>query len=93
MTQLAELLTKIIRERGDYFSTNNKEAFNWLEEKAKEVRKMVYREIRQDIKIDLMMLAQGIDSEPIPKDIQKDIDKEFLDMIMNWWESKCKLLP
>ena len=41
MTQLEELLARIIRERGGYFSTNNKETFNWLEEKAKEVRKMV----------------------------------------------------
>ena len=79
MTQLAELLAKIIRERGGYFSTNNKETFNWLEEKAKEVRKMVYREIRQDIKIDLMILAKEC-GELSHKEIQSVIESKFLDI-------------
>ena len=79
MTELAELLARIIRERGGYFSTNNKEAFNWLEEKAKEVRKMVYREIRHDIKIDLMILAKEC-GELSHKEIQSVIESKFLDM-------------
>lgn len=79
MTQLAELLAMIIRERGGYFSTNNNEAFNWLEEKAKEVRKMVYLEIRQDIKIDLMILAKEC-GELSDKEIQSVIESKFLDM-------------
>ena len=79
MTQLAELLASIIRERGGYFPTHYKETFNWLEEKAKEVRKMVYREIRQDIKIDLMILAKEC-GELSDKEIQSVIESKFLDM-------------
>ena len=81
MTQLAELLARIIRERGGYFSTNDEETFNWLEEKAKEIRKMVYREIRQDIYIDLLMLEKGLDSKPVPEEIQKVISEKFWDLL------------
>ena len=79
MTQLAELLARIIRERGGYLSTYDKETFFWLEEKAKEVSKMVYRKIRQDIKIDLMILAKEC-GELSDKEIQSVIESKFLDM-------------
>lgn len=41
MTQLAQLLGNIIRERGGYFPTNDKASFDWLEAKAKEVENLV----------------------------------------------------
>ena len=41
MTQLAELLARIIRARGGYFSANDKAASDWLEAKAKEVESLV----------------------------------------------------
>lgn len=44
MTILAETLGKIIRERGGILPSHD----NWLEEKAQELRKIVYREIRKD---------------------------------------------
>lgn len=79
MTQLAELLARIIREKGGYFSIHNKECEKWFEEKASEIRKMVYREIRQDIKIDLMILAKEC-GELSDKEIQSVIESKFLDM-------------
>lgn len=57
MTQLAETLKNIIHD-SEYIIPLPDE---WLEEKAKEVRAMVYREIRQDIRIDLMILAKEMD--------------------------------
>lgn len=41
MTQLAQLLGRLIRERGGYFPTNDKATFDWLEEKAREIEELV----------------------------------------------------
>ena len=58
MTILAETLGKIIRERGGYLSSHDQ----WLEEKADELRKIVYREIYEDLVLDEMMSDEIINS-------------------------------
>ena len=58
MTHLAETLGKIIRERGGYLPSHD----DWLEEKANEIRKIIYREIHDDYIIDGMLCDDIIDS-------------------------------
>ena len=47
MTELAQLLGNIIRERGGYFPMNDKVTYDWLEQKAKEVENLVRTTIPQ----------------------------------------------
>ena len=47
MTALAQLLGRLIRERGGYFPTNDKATYDWLEQKVREVEKLVRATIPQ----------------------------------------------
>ena len=58
MTQLAQYLGRLIRERGGYLPSHDQ----WLEEKAEEIRKIVYKEIYEDFVFNEMLNDEIINS-------------------------------